>query len=127
MGKQALVLRDNLQHDVPAGLKDATGSLRALARVYFVTEVAGQAPGTIDAKRRDLSRFLAFYTNLYNHDRPGEWYASVTREFVREMAYEKVAGDVPDMAYRYDARWNFSSSSCRRWRSAAPRYSMFFL
>jgi hypothetical protein len=108
MGKRALILRDNLQHNVPAALQEATGSLRALARVYFVTEVAGQAPGTIDAKRRDLSRFLAFYTHLYGHDRPAEWYASVTREFVREMVREKLSEATCARTYasiRHFARW----------------------
>jgi hypothetical protein len=32
-----------------------------LARLYLVTEVAGQSQATLDAKRRDLRRFLAFY------------------------------------------------------------------
>src|ERR1051326_521625 len=91
MRKQALVVQDNLTHNVPAALAQANGSLHALARIYFVTEVAGQAPGTIDAKKRDLSRFLAFYTALYGHDRPAEWYASFTREFVRGMAREKLS------------------------------------
>ena len=37
-----------------------------------LTEVAGQAPSTIDAKRRDLSRFFVLYAKLYGHDHPGE-------------------------------------------------------
>jgi len=43
--------------------------------VYFVTKVAGQAPATV--------RFFSFYVKLYGHDRPEEWYASVTREFLK--------------------------------------------
>ena len=108
MGKQLSIQPNNLQHNVPAILDGATGSLRALAKVYFVTEVAGQAPGTIDAKRRDLSRFLAFYTHLYGHDHPAEWYASVTREFVRGMAREKLAEATCARTYasvRHFARW----------------------
>jgi integrase/recombinase XerD len=108
MRKHALVLHNNLQHNVPAVLQEATGSLRALARIYFVTEVAGQAPGTIDAKRRDLSRFLAFYARLYNHDRPDEWYASVTREFIREMSKAKLSQATQVRTYasvRHFARW----------------------
>ncbi len=84
-----LILRDNLEQNVPAALTEATESLRAFARVYFVTEVAGQAPGTIDAKRWDLSRSLAFYARLYNHDRPvsrnGEWAAN-TRASDKEIS-----------------------------------------
>ena len=63
----------------------AQKSLTDLARVYFLTEVAGQARATIEAKRRDLGRFLAFYDKLYSHDRPDEWYRSVTREFLKQL------------------------------------------
>jgi hypothetical protein len=39
----------------------------------------------MEAKRRDLSRFLSFYQQLYGHDRPDEWYRSVTREFLKQL------------------------------------------
>jgi hypothetical protein len=32
----------------------------ASATLYYSTQVAGQARGTEEAKRRDISRFLAF-------------------------------------------------------------------
>lgn len=86
MGNTSLIPRDNQQHNVPALVSEAGQSLRALARVYFVTEVAGQAKATIDAKERDLSKFIIFYEKLYGHDRSEEWYASVTREFIRQAA-----------------------------------------
>jgi integrase/recombinase XerD len=108
MRKQALQRRNNLQHNVPALLERGRESLKALAGAYFVAEVAGQAPGTIEAKRRDLTRFLTFYTRLYGHDRPEEWYASVTREFVRQMAKEKLSQATQARTYasiRHFARW----------------------
>ncbi len=52
MAKQGLVPANNQQHKVSALLVQGRSSLRALARVYFVTEVAGQAPATLDAKLR---------------------------------------------------------------------------
>ena len=49
MAKQALVAGNNLKHNVPALVERSRTSLQALARVYFLTEVAGQAKGTIGA------------------------------------------------------------------------------
>jgi hypothetical protein len=72
MAKRALVPTNNSQHNgyraadggkmsaVPALLDQGRESLEALARAYFLAEVAGQARATIDTKRRDLSRFLSF-------------------------------------------------------------------
>jgi len=54
MANRALVPAHNQQHNVPKLLSEGKQSLRALARAYFVIEVAGQAPATIDAKPRDL-------------------------------------------------------------------------
>jgi hypothetical protein len=55
--------------------------------VYLVTEVAGQSQATLDAKRRDLQRFLTFYRKLYNHDRPDEWFVSVTKAFLDQRGH----------------------------------------
>jgi hypothetical protein len=41
MAKQALVPTNNLKHNVSALVKRAQTSLTDLARVYFMTEVAG--------------------------------------------------------------------------------------
>ncbi len=93
MPKHALILRDNL--------KD-------LARVYFLTEVAGQARATIEAKKRDLARFLGFYQQLYGHDRPDEWYRSVTREFLKQLRRGRPAQATVVRTYasvRHFARW----------------------
>src|SRR6266852_4068915 len=89
MANRRLVPAHNQQHNVPKLLSEGKHILRALARAYFVTEVAEQTPTTIEAKRRDLGRFFLFYAKLYRHDRPEEWYASVTREFIRQTACDR--------------------------------------
>jgi integrase/recombinase XerD len=108
MDKRALTPANNLEHNVPALLKDAGDSLRALARVYFLTHVAGQAKATIEAKHRDLARFIAFYEELYNHDHPDEWYTSVTREFLKQLARGRPSQATIVRAYasvRHFGRW----------------------
>ena len=108
MANRALVPSNNQQHNVPALLKQGRESLHALARAYFLTEVAGQAPATIDAKRRDLTRFFEFYAKLYGHDRPEEWYPSVTREFLKQTARAGVSEATLARIYasvRHFARW----------------------
>jgi hypothetical protein len=59
--KTALIPARNLQHNVPTTVASARRSLGALADLYFRSQVAGQAAATLDAKRRDLGRFLSFY------------------------------------------------------------------
>jgi integrase/recombinase XerD len=108
MGGHELEPRKNLQHNVPALLAAGRESLAALAAAYFATEVAGQARGTIDAKKRDLSRFLGFYARLYGHDRPEEWFPSVTREFCRQNARQRLSQATQARVYasvRHFARW----------------------
>src|SRR2546429_5792020 len=108
MTNRGLVPQNNQQHKVSTLLAQGKTSLRILARAYFATEVVGQAPATIDAKRRDLTRFFAFYIKLYGHDHPEEWYASVTREFLRQTAKEGVAEPTLARTYasvRHFARW----------------------
>jgi hypothetical protein len=78
MSETALVVPSNLSHNVVAPIETAKHSLTDLAKLYLVTEVAGQSQATLDAKGRDLHRFLAFYHQLYSHDRPEEWFVSVT-------------------------------------------------
>src|SRR5450759_4736592 len=89
--KTALIPASNLQHNVPARLAEAKRSLAALAALYFRSQVAGQAGATIEAKGRDLGRFLTFYHRLYGHDRPDEWYTSLTREFLKQLAKARPA------------------------------------
>jgi hypothetical protein len=60
MSDTALIVPDNLSHNVLARLEAAKARLSDLATVYLVTEVAGQSQATLDAKRRDLQRFLFF-------------------------------------------------------------------
>lgn len=106
--KLPLIPQNNLKHNVLALLKNAETSLTELARMYFLTEVAGQARATIEAKRRDLSLFLSFYQQLYGHDRPDEWFLSVTREFLKQLRRERPAQATLVRTYasvRHFARW----------------------
>ena len=75
----SLILPRNPAHNVMARLEQAKYSLAELATVYLVTEAAGHSQATLEAKRRDLQRFLSFYQHLYKHDRPDEGSASVSR------------------------------------------------
>ena len=54
----AMIFPDNLSRNVSVPLEEATNCLSALATLYLVTEVTGRSPATLDAKRRDLQRFL---------------------------------------------------------------------
>jgi integrase/recombinase XerD len=108
MMKRALVPANNLKHNVSTLMVQAQKSLTDLARVYFLTEVAGQARATIEAKKRDLERFLSFYQQLYGYDRPEEWYRSVTREFLKQLRRGRLAQATVVRTYasvRHFARW----------------------
>jgi hypothetical protein len=61
MEKGALIGRNNSRHDVLALKEQREKDLVALATLYYTTQVAGQSDATEEAKRRDISRFLAFY------------------------------------------------------------------
>lgn len=91
MDDTALIVANNLSHNVAIRLDEAKTSLSHLATVYLVTEVAGHSPATLDAKRRDLQRFLTFYQQLYKHDRPDEWFVSVTKAFLKALHQERLA------------------------------------
>jgi hypothetical protein len=91
MPDTALILPDNLSHNVSTHIEQAQNRLSDLATLYLVTEVAGQSQATLDAKRRDLQRFLGFYQDLYGHDRPDEWFVSVTKAFLRHLQHERLA------------------------------------
>src|SRR5712691_875085 len=104
----SLVLRKNPAHNVLAHIEQAKNSLAKLANMYLVTEAAGQSQATLDAKRRDLQRFLSFYQGLYRHDRPEEWFVSVTKAFVKALQQEKLAQASLVRIYatvRHFARW----------------------
>src|SRR5262249_53411924 len=104
----ALVVRKNLSHNVLAHIEEAKNSLAELATLYLVTEAAGHAHTTLDAKRRDLQRFLSFYQHLYKHDRPEEWFVSVTKAFLKALQREELAQASLVLLYatgRHVARW----------------------
>ena len=108
MENTALVLANNLSHNVSTHIEAAKTSLSHLANVYLVTEVSGQSKATVDAKRRDLQRFLTFYQELYNHDRPDEWFVSVTKAFLKALQQERLAQASLVRIYatvRHFARW----------------------
>jgi hypothetical protein len=91
MPKTALVMPSNLPHNVPTLIQAAKTSLTNLATLYLATEVAGQYQATLDAKRRELDCFLAFYRQLCGHDRPEEWFASVTKAFLKHLLGQRLA------------------------------------
>jgi hypothetical protein len=87
----ARMLPNNLSHNVPATIEAAKTRLTDLAKLYLVSEVTGQSQVTLDAKRRDLQRFLAFYHQLCGHDRPEEWFVSVTKAFLKQLRGQRFA------------------------------------
>src|SRR6266849_6929405 len=104
----SLVLPRNPAHNVVARLERAKSSLADLANMYLGTEAAGQSEATLDAKRRDLQRFLSFYQGLYKHDRPEEWFVSVTKAFLKALQREGLAQSSLVRIYatvRHFARW----------------------
>jgi site-specific recombinase XerD len=87
MAKGQLIPMKNVGHKVRApGTREPSTGLRAFAERYFRLQVAGQAEGTQEAKRRDLACFLQFYVQLYGHDDSRAWYQAVTEVFVKELA-----------------------------------------
>jgi integrase len=108
MAETALVVQSNLSHNGLATIETAKTSLTDLAKLYLVTEVAGQSQATLDAKRRDLERFLAFYQQLYGHNRPDEWFVSVTKAFLKHLRGQRFAQASLGRIYatvRHFARW----------------------
>jgi len=91
MPETALVVQSNPSHNVPALLNAAKTRLTDLATLYLASEVAGQSQATLDAKRRDRNRFLAFYQQLCGHDRPEEWFVSVTKAFLKHLRGQRLA------------------------------------
>ena len=103
-----LVLPRNPAHNVGTHIERAKNSLVELATVYLVTEAAGGSQATLEARRRDLQRFLSFYQDLYKHDRPEEWFVSVTKAFLKALQREKLAQASLVRIYatvRHFARW----------------------
>jgi len=87
----SIILKKNPSHNVLAHMAQAKNSLTQLATFYLVTEAAGHSHSTLDAKRRDLQRFLSFYQNLYKHDWPEEWFVSVTKAFLKALQRDGLA------------------------------------
>ena len=81
---------DNLSRNVLVQIKAAKNRLSDLATLYLMTEAAGRSKETLSAKRRDLQRFLSFYQALYGHDRPEEWFVSVTKAFLKHLRGQRL-------------------------------------
>jgi hypothetical protein len=90
----------NLSHNVPAAIEAAKTRLTDLAALYLMTEVAGQSQATMDAKHRGLHRFLAFYHQLCGHDRPEEWFVSVTKAFLKQLRRQRLPESHPDQCWQ---------------------------
>jgi integrase/recombinase XerD len=108
MSETALMVRSNLCHNIPTVIETAKTSLTDLATLYLATKVAGQSQVTLDAKHRDLNRFLAFYHQLCGHDRPEEWFVSVTKAFLKHLRGQRFAQASLVRIYvtvRHFARW----------------------
>ena len=109
MPSKALIPPSDLQHNVEIPQSEPPKDLRLLAQMYFASQVQGQAPGTMRAKRDDLQHFLEFYFDLYQHYEPAEWYPAVTREWLNKLKRSrKVAPATAVRRYatiRHFARW----------------------
>ena len=70
MEQGALIVGNNSGQNVLALKEKAPQDLVVLSTLYYSTQVAGQAHGTEEAKRRDISRFLAFYYGPFRHSHP---------------------------------------------------------
>ena len=108
MVNTALIVANNLSHNVAVRVEEAKTHLSHLANMYLETEVKGQSEATFDAKQRDLQRFLTFYQNLYKHDRPDEWFVSVTKAFLKALQQERLKQASLVRIYatvRHFARW----------------------
>jgi site-specific recombinase XerD len=108
MAETALMVPSTLSHNVPSAIEPAKTRLTDLATLYLATEVPGQSQATLDAKRHNLHRFLAFYHQLCGHDRPEEWFVSVTKAFLKQLRGQRFAQASLVRIYatvRHFARW----------------------
>ena len=104
--------------------KQAPQDLVALAMLYYSTQVVWQARGTEAARRRDISRFLAFYYDLFRHYHPRDWHAAVTQSFVKSLLEDKrLAQATVCRVYasvRHFARWAHKSMNTLEHRHRMP-------
>ena len=107
MADTALIVANNLSHNVLAHIEAAKTSSAPGQRVPR-DRGRRTIPATVDAKRRDLQRFLTFYQTLYKHDRPDDWFVSVTKAFLKALQQERLAQASLVRIYatvRHFARW----------------------
>lgn len=60
-------------------------SITGWASLYFQVHVIGSPEKTVTAKKRDLSKFLSFYTKALGHDNIDGWTPAVTKQFQKEL------------------------------------------
>ena len=65
MPNTSLMLSDNLPHNVPAAIAAAKTRLTDLAKLYLVTDVAGQSQAPSTPSVSTCSAVLSFYHPLY--------------------------------------------------------------
>jgi len=113
MPSRSLIPRFDLQHNVETPSVEPAKDLRLLAQMYFQSQVQGQAPGTMRAKRDDLQHFLTFYFDLYHHYEPAEWYPAVTREWLNKLKRSRKVAPATAVrrfaTIRHFARWGHSN------------------
>ena len=85
MANQALVLQNNPGHNVLDLIQSQKNDLVALAEIYMISQVAGQAEATIDAKKRDLQIFFDYYRSIHNSLDPKFWFKSTTESFIKNL------------------------------------------
>jgi site-specific recombinase XerC len=117
MPETALAVPSNLSHNVPAAIAAAKTSLTGLATLYLVAEVTGQSRATLDAKRRDFHRFLAFHA-LYGHNRPEEWFVSMAKAFIKHLRGQRFAQAA--LVRIYATVWHFARWLDRKFPGLCP-------
>ncbi len=66
---------DTLMETAPTNLLD-------LVVLYLRTYLEGAATNTFQGRAKHLQHFLTFYTGVYHHLDPKEWYVATTRAWI---------------------------------------------
>ena len=109
MTDQGLVLQNNPGHNVLELIQSLKNDLVALAQIYMISQVAGQAEATIDAKKRDLQIFFDYYRSIHNSLDPSFWFKSTTESFIKTLVkdsdYSQASIARIYSSVRHFARW----------------------
>ncbi len=108
---------NNLPHLVSNGRKRSVDTLMETAPtnlldlvvLYLRTYLEGAATKTFQGRAKHLQHFLTFYTGVYHHLDPKEWYVATTRAWIREQQRDKRVkpGTIATryVSVRHFARW----------------------